>query len=134
MHTLRAEIFLCRVYFYCEPSNQRGFSSKLKLPVAVGECLFRPCSFGDIDVDADHPLGALLAIVGNDTTPLDPPDLAVRADNAVLDMGLLQLMGKSLVAKFLHALKILRVHSGPPLAQCRLGSTLGQAVNSRITL
>src|SRR5262249_53987045 len=66
--------------------------------------------------------------------PLDPPDLAVRANNAVLDMGLLPLIGKGLIAKSLHAHKILRVHPGSPLIACRLGSSLGQAMNSRITL
>src|SRR5215470_13039686 len=67
LHALRGEIFPHRVYVHCEPSDQRGFSSKLKLPVAVGECLFRPSAFGDIDVDADHPLGASLAIVRDET-------------------------------------------------------------------
>jgi hypothetical protein len=60
LHTLRGEISPPRVYIYCEASDQRDFSSKLKLPVAVGECLFHPSAFGDIDVDADHPLGAPL--------------------------------------------------------------------------
>jgi hypothetical protein len=42
-----------------------------------------PLALGHIDGNANNPLRAPLAIVGNDTTPLDPPDLAVRANNAV---------------------------------------------------
>src|SRR6516164_1475898 len=66
-YTVRAKIFPCRVYVYYEASDQRGSSSKLELPVAVGEGLFHPSAFGDIDVDADHPLGVPLVVVRDET-------------------------------------------------------------------
>src|SRR5262249_54288963 len=76
MHTLRSEIFPRRLYFYYEPSDQRSFSSKLKLCVAVGECLFHPSAFGDIDGDTHHPLRTPVFSVRNSTALLDPSDLA----------------------------------------------------------
>src|SRR5262249_16156911 len=63
LHSMRTEIFFRCVYVNCEASDQRSFYSKLKLPVAVGKSLFRPISFGDIDVDADHPSWAFIAVV-----------------------------------------------------------------------
>src|SRR5215813_6681431 len=63
MHTLRGDIFPRRLYLYCEPSDQRSFCGKLKLSVAVGERLFHLPAFGDINVDADQPLRAIIAVI-----------------------------------------------------------------------
>jgi hypothetical protein len=70
MHTVRGEIFprrvyIYRVYIYYEASDQRSFSSKLKLPVAVGECLSHPSAFGDVDVSAHNPLRAAMGVIRN---------------------------------------------------------------------
>ena len=84
MHTVRGEILARRLYLYCGPSDQRGFSRKLKLPVAVGKCLFHPSAFCNIDIDTDHPLWVLLAIVRDETARLDPSYPAVWENNAIL--------------------------------------------------
>src|SRR5262252_2353568 len=63
LHTVRGEIFLRRIYLYYIPSDQRELCSKLKLPVAVGECLFRSSAFGYINVDTDHPVCRPIAVV-----------------------------------------------------------------------
>src|SRR5262245_65049323 len=56
LHALRGDVFPRRANFYCEASDQRDFSSDLKLLVAVGECLLCLPALCDIDDDAKHPL------------------------------------------------------------------------------
>src|SRR5262249_41393181 len=89
-------------------------------------------ALGHIDSDANDPLRVPTAIVRNASALLDPPDLTVRANDAVLDIRLVSLIGEGL-PNFFHALKILRVHSGLPLSECRLGSSFWQTVDSHIT-
>src|SRR5262245_29996692 len=104
------------------------------LPVAVGEYLFHPSAFGDIDVDADHPLGATLAIIRGETARLDPSHPTVWADNAILQTILALPVGEGLVAKAFQPLKVVGKHQSAPLAACNLSVAFGDAINLCITL
>jgi hypothetical protein len=96
---LRAEIFPRRVYIDCKASDQRDFSGKLKLPIAVGKCLLHPPTVGDINVDADDSLSVPLAIVGDKTARFDPSHPAVWEHNAILKSILALPVCKGLSAK-----------------------------------
>src|SRR5262249_49524563 len=94
------------------------------------------CTFAlsHIYADPHHPRGAPVTIVRKGTAPLDPTHLAIRANNAVFNVGLVLPIGKDLIAKGFHASQIVWMYPGPPFAHGCLGRPRWQAVNSCVTL
>src|SRR5262244_3669657 len=107
LHALRGDVFQRRVNFYCEASDQRDFSSDLKLLVPVGECLLCLSALCDIDDDAKHPLWVPIAVVRNEAASFDPPHSAAREKNAVIHTVLGLLLSEGLAAMPLQQLNIL---------------------------
>src|SRR5262249_54000821 len=62
----------------------------------------------------------------------DPPDFAVRTNDAVVNLALATPFGEHLIAEAFHSRQILWVHPGQPFTYRRLVSPLGQTVNGRI--
>src|SRR5262245_51777767 len=77
---------------------------------------FSTFAFRYVDVDTNHALRTPVFIIRNRTASLDPSNLAVGEDNAVLTLVLLPQIGKSLVTRPFRQAKIVGVHSCPPFA------------------
>src|SRR5262245_3212774 len=96
--------------------------------------LLGPLARGDVDVDAYHPVGATIGVVRDEAARLDPANLAVGADNAVLDAKLVTLLDEGAVSHAFHARPGLRVHARFPLVARRMARPVGQTMNGNVAL
>src|SRR6476620_8674786 len=69
-----------------------------------------PLTLSDVDVDPNEPLGAPVITVGNETTRLDPPNLAM-ADNPILGAIFTASLTKCLVLDSHLPRKIFRIYA-----------------------
>src|SRR2546430_1550117 len=87
--------------------------------------LLRALTFSDIDVDANHPLGAPVIVVRNEAARFDPSHLTAGTHNAILGVILAPLLLESLVSERFYPRKVPRVGAGFPLAARTFDSALG---------
>src|SRR5262249_42838091 len=116
LHALQGDVFPRRINFYCEASDQRNFSSDLKLLVAVGECVLCLPALGDMDDDANPRLWVPTAVVRYEAASFDPPHPAAGEKNAVIHTVLDLPLSEGLAATPLQQLNILWVHPRQPFA------------------
>src|SRR5262245_33589142 len=85
-------------------------------------------ALGYIDVDTDHPPWALVGIVGNESSRLDPTKLVPGSENAILESILACSLAQRLSPHFLDSDEILWVCPGAPFAARRLHGPFRQTV------
>ena len=113
-------------------AHARRFVGEVELRIQVGESGLGLLAFGDIDVDANHPLCVPIAVVGNETARFDPSNLAV-ADNAIFGADFTTSLAKCLMPECGHSREVVRVYAALPVAARTFGGPLGQSMYGRIT-
>ena len=129
---MRASGFLC-----LGDNSADGREHILDAMVKLGDqdtlALLGPLAFGDIDVDANYPLWAPIAGVGNEAARFDPSNFA-SANDTILRTVLPPPLAECLLTERTYAITVLWQGSGLPRgARTNIGP-FGQAVDGRITL
>src|SRR5262249_22989837 len=82
----------------------------------------------------NHPIGATIPRVGNESARLDPSNLAVAADDPVFEAIFRSALMESPPPDCFDLISIIWVHSGLPLATFYFSCPLRNSMNGRITL
>src|SRR5215510_3369937 len=96
--------------------------------------IFGALAFGDVDVDAHHPLRLSLPIIQNEAARLDPAQCAVGPNDAVLDVVFARSVAEGVLATLGNPIGIFWMRPGTPFAARRLYRALWQTVQRNIAL
>src|SRR5215470_6161533 len=96
--------------------------------------LLRSFALRDVDVHANQPAWPFIVAVANQTTRVDPANLAAASNDTIFDVEFPPPLLKGLLLKEVHSLNVVWVQTSKPLAPRYFARSLGKTVDSGVTL